>query len=680
MAYFFTSSRIASQRPGIAAAALGLAALLLAAAPAARAQTHAKPSSDQAPNPALQSAPNSTTTIPNTALPSQTNFLRQPMFPPLWNVYRPWNLGEIDLANPTSLETAAESGEVRLTLRRVIELALADNLTIADAGYNRLDAKADLLRAEGGGAARGVTGAAQATTLFSGAIGAGGGGGSSGGSGGAGGVTGGGGGLRVPGGNLDPQISIFYGVEHSRSPLASPVLFGTAVQELNQSYGNIAYSQAFTTGTTIGLSGFGGTQLQNSNALFFNPQVVSDVTFGIGQDILPDGLHSVINRAQVIIARNEGKVADAVFRQNVQKTVAQTAEQYWDLVRLQRERVIAEQGTTYADQLLADTRELVARGKESEDQLIAVEGQRTTLRQNEITAETDLRKGATRLKFSLARAWDAPLITSRFIAVDPLPLPSPGSEPSEEAVIRTALANRPEIEQDRYNLDTKALAVKVTRDKLLPSLWVGASYSASGLSGLQENCAVTQFPCPTASLLAPVPGGFDQAFTQSLHRVYPDYAVGFSLNVPLRDRIGHADQARAELDLAQAQVEMRNQENQLAQEVDSDLIDLDGATRKLREVTAAKDLARKTLDNARARFQMGASGVTVMTIIDAQNALLDLQKAEVEARAAYAKAQIELQLASGTILKNYNVQLASAEASAPSPRGPWTIPALPAGH
>lgn len=660
---------------------LGFAALAGLLGGGAAAQQARRPPSAPAPaQTQAQPAPaQAATVITNTAVPTNVDFLHQPVFPPYWHAFRAWNMSPIRLTNPRFLTRQAQSGTVPLTLKEVIELALADNLTIASADYDRLDALADLLRTEGGGAARGAAGVSGPTTLFSGAIGASSAGGGGGGGGGAGGFAGGGGGLRAPGGGpYDPDISMSFGTEHSKTPLGNPILLGTNVAEANSAFGGVGYSQGFPTGTAISISGFGARQFQNSNQLFFNPEVVTNLSVGVGQEILPGGIHNIINRAQIIVARNEGKIADAVFRQKVIETVAQAAEDYWDLARLQAEVDISKKASDYGDQLLADTRELVERGKAPEDQLIQVESQRTTLRQNEIAAETDARKQATKLKFALAREWDAPLIAARLVASDPLPLPTAPPNLSEQAVIRLALANRPEIEQDRYDLQSKEVAVKVTRDRLMPSLWVGASYSASGLSGLAANCSVAVFPCPAADLLAPIPGGISQAFTQSLHREFPDYAVGFSLDVPLRSRVNQADQARAELDYAQAQVKFRNQENQLAQQVDSDLIDLDGAVQKLQEVTAAKNLAQEALANAQARFQLGAT--TVTTVIAAQNALLDLQKAEIEARTAYAKAQIELAQASGTILKQFSVRLPSVQAQAPRPASPWKIPALPAGN
>lgn len=626
----------------------------------------------------------STVSIRNSAVPSKVDFEHVSLFPEFWRVYEPWRTPALNLANPASLDAAASTGTIDLSLHRVIALALADNLDIAVADYVRLFAQADQMRTRGGAAARGIAGAVSTTSLFSGAIGAGGGVGGGSNTGGAGGVTGGGGGLRAMGGGLfDPSVNFYFADEHATTPLNSPVIYGTPVSEDNSAVGAVSFSEGFATGTSISVSGVGAREYANSNEIFFNPEVISNLSIGIGQNLLPGGFNSIANRAFLIVADNNRHVADATFRAKVIQVVAAAAEQYWDLAESQAEARVARQASDYAGQLLADTRELVARGKAPESQLIEVESQRTALRQNELTLETQAREQATKLKLYLARDWNAAVIAAHLNATDSLPAPQGPPHLSEQAVIQEALRNRPEIEEDRYNLKTRELESKVTAIALEPSLAVGASISASGLSGVELNCAVNEFPCPAGQFRPPTPFGITQAFTQSLHVAYPDYAVGFSLTVPIINHVGRADHATAALQLAQERVIIRNQENQLAQQVDSDLIALDGAVAKIQDVNASRQLAEQTLANAQAKYQMGAT--TVFTVIDAQKALLQLQTASIQARADYAKAQIQLAEASGTILSEYHVELRTpsqtqmmlpSAGSGPLPAS-WNIPPLP---
>ena len=56
-----------------------------------------------------------------------------------------------------------------------------------------------------------------------------------------------------------------------------------------------------------------------------------------------------------------------------------------------------------------------------------------------------------------------------------------------------AAQNRPEIEQADLNLRSQSIVVKATRNALLPTLDVFATYAPTGLSGLSYGLG----PCPS---------------------------------------------------------------------------------------------------------------------------------------------------------------------------------------
>jgi outer membrane protein len=95
------------------------------------------------------------------------------------------------LGNSQRLQDLIVGGKLTLTLDDAIALAL-ENMEIAVTRYDLPIAQTDLLRANGGGATRGVAGSYQSTTLFSGSLGGGVGSAGGVGAGGAGGVLGGG--------------------------------------------------------------------------------------------------------------------------------------------------------------------------------------------------------------------------------------------------------------------------------------------------------------------------------------------------------------------------------------------------------------------------------------------------------------------------------------------------------
>ena len=150
---------------------------------------------------------------------------------------------------------------MELSLQDAIQLALENNLDLAIARYNFPIAEADVLRTQAGGSFRGVnTGVVQNTPgggvggFGSGASGAGA-GGTSGGAGGAGSGASGlvqstlGTGTNVS--SYDPSINGSFNAENYSQPLSNLSVYGTPTLQETTINGNISYSQAFPTGTSL---------------------------------------------------------------------------------------------------------------------------------------------------------------------------------------------------------------------------------------------------------------------------------------------------------------------------------------------------------------------------------------------------------------------------------------------
>jgi len=326
----------------------------LCAAQQATARAAATPASDQQ----LSAAPTATMVVSNTAVPQNLNFVQRGGWFTMWQRYRPANVGMPDLRNVAPWQKSPAAGTVYLSLQQVLRLSLMADLDVADAAYLQLLAKPDYYRTLGGGTARGVGSEVISSALFSGAIGASGGGGGGGGGSSAGSVGGGGSGVHGGGGGYDPSFNFTFADEHSRQPLANPILFGTAVQILNQASGVGSFGQSFTTGTGYSISMGSFRQYQNSNQLFLNPQVISDMSIGVQQQLLNGGSRSA-NRAGFVMGQNSLRYADAYFKSQVTNIVAQAATQYWTMVADNRLVEIAEQAEQQAQQTLDDTNTII---------------------------------------------------------------------------------------------------------------------------------------------------------------------------------------------------------------------------------------------------------------------------------------------------------------------------------
>lgn len=632
---------------------LSLAAGLLAlAASAQQASVTAVPATSAPQAQAPASAPQFV--VQNSALPEHLDFAQRGGWFSLWQRYAAANVGQPNLANTPQWQQQTNQGTVYLSLDQVLRLALTADLDVADAAYSQLLAKPDYYRTLAGGAARGVAGEVISSALFSGAIGATGGGGGGNGGGNAGSVGGGGNGVHGGGGGYDPSFNFQFADEHSRTPLANPILFGTSVQILNQAFGFGSFGQSFTTGTGYSISASSFRQYQNSNQLFLNPQVSSDISIGMQQDLLNGGSRTA-NRAGFIIGQNSLRYADANFKLQVTNVVAQAATQYWTLVAANRTLEIAQQAEAQSQQTLSDTNDLIQLGKVPAANRITAEVAYSAAQQTRIQAQTTFNKAASKLKSYLTKQWTPTVISARLVPSDVLPSPTSTNLAPVDQLVQRALAFSPQLAEDRINVSNQDLVVKIRKNTLLPRLTVFASYTSSGVSGLGVNCSVAAFPCPPGKLLAPLPGGFGKAFNQIFSYKAPDYGAGFSLNIPVWNRVNRADEATAEIQAAQQRVDLQKDTNNVTEQVNEDRIELEGQVAQLATAEANAKQQQQALSDAQDKYKLGKAALT--DVLTAQSALAAAQQAVVNAQQAYAVARVQLAKDSGTLLDEYHISL-----------------------
>jgi outer membrane protein len=239
--------------------------------------------------------------------------------------------------------------------------------------------------------------------------------------------------------------------------------------------------------------------------------------------------------------------------------------------------------------------------------------------------------------------------------------------------LEIAARNRPEIEQADLNLNYQSIVIKANRNSLLPTLDFFATYAGAGLSGVQQLYGA----CPAgyldasstcvnlasgATTAVPVTGkqygGASQSFSQIFHGDYPNYSVGLTLQVPLRNRSAQADAARALLEQRQLVEQLQRTKNQVEQDVRNAEIGVIQAKARIEAARKAVILNQQTLDAEQKKFKLGES--TVFLVIQAQRDLSTAEGTEVQARSTYAKALTQFRQVTGTILSDYNIEMNDA--------------------
>lgn len=640
-----------SKRRHCGRAVLLLMSALLVAAPNLGAQQQASPSQ----NPKDGAQPQSS--IVN------TDFTRTGVFPNILAPYTSPNVPPQRLGNSARLYELLQNGTIKLTLQDAIALALENNLDIDLSRYNMAYAQTDVVRAASGAATRGVTGAFASNAVFAGAVGGGIGTASGGGGGnGAGSATGGSGGAFNIGpiGTFDPVVGFTAGYDDRLTPLGTNTVTGTGALGTHTTTYTGFLGQELPTGTSYAIS-LGGTR-QSTSAFtnFYNPQLSSGLTIAASQNLL-NGFGYRANAKFIRIAANDVGLAKSVFRQQVITTITQIENDYWNLATAQENVRVAKEAVAYAQKLLEDNKRQEQIGTLAPIDVVQAESQLATAQTNMVVAQTGLLQQQSILETALSRRVDKTLENASIQTADPLPKPTPDDIPSLDDALQLALQSRPEVEQDVLNLKNEDIILKANRNALLPTLQLYGAWRPSALGGALSSYATTpihignQLIQPSAGGL---PGGVGNMFTQMFQNFYPDYSVGITLQMPIRNRQAQADAARALLEARSLRTQAQQHINTVQQDVRNAVIAVTQAKAQIDSAAKAVDYAQQILDAEQKKFKLGES--TVFNVIQQQNNLTSAEGTLVKAYSTYAQAITQYAQATGTTLKRNNIEIDDA--------------------
>src|SRR3989449_5956917 len=488
--------------------------------------------------------------------------------------------------NSDRLRALTRDGKLYLTLQDAITLALEDNLDIELERYGPRIADSDLMRARAGSLLRGVP-----LTVLEGPNGV-------------------GGPVETPPGSSPPltpsssaiinaggnpaqdDLSITGATPLSTGPpvpLRDPVLTGT----ISPGYSDTPQASQFLTGgnslighTLTGNFGFveglatGGTlsagyanlrQSFNNGRLDFNPYVTSSLGLTFTQPLL-QGFGFGLNGRFIRIARNDERMSDLVFRQQVISTVWNAINLYWDLVSLNEDVRVKREASDLAQKLLEDNKARVEVGTLAPLEVTRAEAEVAQARQNLTNAESLVLEQELVLKNVLTRTGtaDPKVSAARIVPSDRIEVPEQEELPPLEELVRVALEDRPDLETGQVQIENTRIALKGSRNALLPSLNFFATAQASALAG-----QVNTLPQPGASpgtsrnVDSSFVGGYGTTLSQIFRGKFPDYSVGLELDVPLRNRTARADLARDRLILRQSEVRLRQLQNRVREQVEA---------------------------------------------------------------------------------------------------------------
>jgi outer membrane protein len=595
-------------------------------------------------------------------------------FPNIIAPYTPMKVAKPELINTPRLNQLIQDGKLNLSLEDAISLGLENNLAIAVERYVPWLDEASLLLAKSG-----VNGRIQ----------------------------------------FDPTLTSTLSLDDATTPVNNPLFAGVNTR-IDAPVGlqdhiftaNFGYTQGFATGTQAQVTFNNSRESTNFGGFdLFNPYVQSSLTVELTQPLL-SGFGRTVNDRYIIEAKNTVKVGESLFTQQVMTTVTQVATDYWELV-FARENVKVEQVAVAADQqLYENNKKQLEIGTMAPLDVITAQSQLATDQQALVQAQTNQLLDETTLLVAITK--DPLSDTLNGLEIVPTTtIFNPNIENiSLNDAVKEAWQKRPELQQAELNLKNAGVEVKATRNLLLPQLNLFGEYTASGLDGVftpevptgdflanpgtpiflpgqvPPDLIVPGGTAPSGIPSTPITmpgtperGGLGGDLNAMIRGRYPTFEGGLNLTLPIRNRAAQANNATAQLNQREQEVQYLQTQNTIVLNVRQALITLVQDRAAITAAEEARVFAQQSYDDEVKRLQLGTS--TAFTVIQKQQLLTVAEGTELRDRINLIEAELNFNQAMGRTLDVHNITVAGVLKGGPA--GVPNIPGTPdadaqAGH
>jgi outer membrane protein TolC len=569
--------------------------------------------------------------------------------------YMPSYAPPLDLANSPRLANLIRNGKLYISLHDAIALAIENNLDLAYFRYNFPIAQTDIQRTKAGSPANGVNTAIVQSTQGGFAASTGGGGGSSGSgfSAGNGGIVTStlGAGTIVP--SFDPFLTFQGYVDHTVTQEANTSLVGTPILKANTIEVLSSFSQSFPIGTNVSVNYIGQRVAENSQYNAINPELYGKFAVTITQPFLY-GFGLSTNERYIRIAKRNSQITDLAFKTQVIATVTQIENIYWDLVNAYEDEQINERSLGFANKTLSDDQKQLELNAIPAMQVMTDQSAVATAEGNLTVARANLRLNELLIKNALTKVDDPTIDEMPVIPLDLRAGPDPNADKSIDDLIAEAEKKRPEVAIYQMQAEVQKQALKDINSELLPTLNMYGYYAGAGTAGpTNPLCNANKVDCATD-----LPSDFTSMFENTFNYSSPEYQVGMTLSINLRNRQAKADQFRAVLQYRQSQISSVQQQKTILFDVRNSKYALEQAQAQVQATQKSRDLAQRTFDITKQEQQLGAKSSSDVLVAD--NALAQAEAAYDAAQTNYEKKKMDIDRAIGETLERTGVSIDDA--------------------
>jgi len=477
--------------------------------------------------------------------------------------------------------------------------------------------------------------------------------------------------LRGAQGVYDPRFTTQAFYERVESPISSFLAGGQNGSTITTDYTSNARLEGQTPkfGGTYRLD-FSSVKLNTNNQFTaLNPQFPTSLAFSYTQPLWR-GLRIDQSRRQIEIARKNLSLTDAQFRQHAMDTITNVQRAYWDLVFALRNLQVQRDTVAVARTQLEHNKRLVNEGQLAPIDVVAVEAQISTYEQRVFSALEDVSRSENNLKNMIAKDQKAEIWSESIVPTESVELASP--EISLPDALKTAMENRPELQQFNVLKDINQIDQRYFKDQTKPSVDLVGTYGVTGLAGSVSSNIVNPLTQSSVLLrqrvdelsaiagLDPLPvippnqfsqdllGGYGQSLQNLLANRYGTVRVGVQIGLPLRNRTAEANLGRALVEGERIGTQREQLQQTIQVDVRNALQSLRSAEARLRAAVATREANEKQFASEQRKLDAGQS--TTFLVLERQTNLAESRGLELKAQTDLNKAIADLQRATGNAL------------------------------
>lgn len=428
-----------------------------------------------------------------------------------------------------------------------------------------------------------------------------------------------------------PTLNANYSFNNSSQQSTSQLDGGARTTTKRNSFGTSMSQRLPWQGGQVSFN-FNNSRTASNNAFSTrNPSFSSNLSFQYTQPLLA-GRTIDSQRNSLKTGEIQRQITDIQLVSQIEAIKNQVRTAYWSLRQSIELIEIQRRSLELSRRNYEDNKVKVEVGTVAEIDLVQLESQIANGEQSLLAAEVAWRNAEIAFKRLLVDSTEDDFFRS---TINPIDQPSVEVQNVDiPAAVARAIDQRADIEQARQSLQISEMNLALTKNGIMPSLGLTASYSLSGVGGP----LYSRSGLGGAAVLVE-DGGYFDALRSIAGIDTPTWQVSLNFSKPLGLSSQRANYLRSTLSLEQQKTSLKKTELDIETAVTRAGLDVQSTYKQLLAAQKSREAAERTLEAELTRFSVGMS--TNFQVISLQNSLTSARNNELSATIRYINAVAE---------------------------------------